>query len=109
SIIILTLIGLRSATTAPTQMTDTRAIVKAMYLYTFATLVEWPENKRTGDFVIGVYGERTGVYDELIKKYLNKAIGSQKIVIKNYKTKEETKACHILYVTEEKTNDLPSL
>lgn len=88
-------------------MTDTRSIVKAMYIYTFATLVEWPEDKRTGDFVIGVYGERTAVYDELMKKYSGKAIGSQKIVIKNYRTRQETKGCHILYITEEKTNDLP--
>ncbi len=103
------MIGLSSVTSRSNQITDTRSVVKAMYIYTFATLVEWPAERRTGDFVIGVYGEKTAVYDELIKKYSGKSIGSQKIVVKNYRNKDEVKGCHILYVTEERTNELSSL
>lgn len=103
------MIGLSSVASRSNQITDTRSVVKAMYIYTFATLVEWPSDKRTGDFIIGVYGEKTAVYDELIKKYSGKSIGSQKIVIKNFRNKDEIKGCHILYVTEERTTDLSYL
>ncbi len=92
-----------------TQMPDTRAVVKALYIYTFATLVEWPEQKRSGDFVIGVFGEKTSVYEELVKKYSGKAIGSQKIVIQNYRNKEAIQNCHILYITEVNSHYVPTL
>jgi hypothetical protein len=82
-------------------MPDTQSVIRALYIYTFATLVEWPKEKRSGDFVIGVFGEKAGVYSELEKKYSGKSIGSQTIVIKNF---QSTKAInesdsHILYVT----------
>jgi len=108
-LIITLLIGLSSVASRSNQITDTRSVVKAMYIYTFATLVEWPAERRTGDFIIGVYGEKTAVYDELIKKYAGKSIGSQKIVVKNFRNKAEVKSCHILYVTEERTNELTEL
>mgnify|MGYP000042640408 CR=1 FL=1 len=90
-------------------MPDTRSVVKALYIYTFATLVEWPEEKRSGEFVIGVFGKKTPVYEELLKKYSGKSIGSQKIVIANYASKSAIDNCHILYVTDENTQFLSSL
>ncbi len=90
-------------------MVDTRSTVKALYIYTFATLVEWPTSKRSGDFVIGVYGSQVAVYNELIKKYSGKSIGSQKIVISKFKSKAAITNCHILFVCEENTADISSL
>lgn len=82
-------------------MQDTRSVVKALYIYTFATLVEWPKNMRTGDFKVGVFGESTAVFDELDTKYSGKSIGSQKIVIENFRTKSSIDDVHILYISEE--------
>ncbi len=90
-------------------MRDTRSVVKAMYIYTFATLVEWPAEKRSGDFVIGVYGDKTAVFDELVDKYSGKSIGSQTIVINNYPTSKSIKDSHILYVTPEKTDGISDI
>jgi hypothetical protein len=90
-------------------MPDTRSVVRALYIYTFATLVEWPEEKRTGDFVIGVFGTKDGVYAELDKKYSGKSIGSQKIVLKNYTSSNNIGDCHILYVTDINTPYLKTL
>jgi hypothetical protein len=90
-------------------MPDTRSVVKALYIYTFATLVEWPTEKRTGDFIIGVYGDQTAVYDELDKKYSGRYIGSQEIKIRNYTDRKEVYKSHILYVTERNSDNLPSL
>ena len=103
------MVGLSSSINRTNQMPDTRAVVKALYIYTFATLVEWPKEKREGDFTIGVFGEKTDVYDQLYKKYTGKSIGSQKIVVNNYKNRKDIESCHILYITEFKTQYLSSI
>lgn len=103
------MIGLSSSSTRTTQMKDTRSVVKALYIYTFATLVEWPKQKRSGEFVIGVYGDNTAVYEELDKKYSGKSIGSQEITIKNFSSKSSIGSPHILFVTEEKSQHLGTL
>ena len=56
----------KSATMA---IPDTRAIYKALFIYNFATLVDWPADYRKGDFNIGIYGDDNTVFSELSKKY----------------------------------------
>lgn len=90
-------------------MRDTRSPVKALYLYNFATLIDWPSDYRKGDFVIGVYGSKEGVYDNLKTKYEGKAIGSQEIVIKNFTSSSQIDKAHILYITPTKSSSYPSL
>lgn len=92
-----------------TQMKDTRSPVKALYLYNFATLIDWPSDYRKGDFVIGVFGSREGVYDNLKSKYEGKDIGSQEIVVKNYTSASQIDKAHILYVTPTKSSQFPAL
>ena len=90
------------------QMKDTRSMVKALYIYTFATLVEWPPDKRSGDFIIGVYGfGGLDVYDELKSRYSEKYIGSQEIVIQNFRNKNDINPkSHILFVASEKSKEI---
>ncbi len=88
-------------------MKDTRSIYKALFIYNFATLVDWPSAYRKGDFVIGVYGEGNSVYNELQKKYNGKAIGSQEIIVKKFNSISEINLVpHILYLTEEKSDNI---
>lgn len=89
---------------------DTRSIYKALFIYNFATLVDWPSTYRKGDFVIGVYGSGNSVYDELQKKYNGKAIGSQEIIVKKFNSISEINLVpHILYLTEEKSDKITSV
>jgi hypothetical protein len=92
-----------------TQMKDTRSPVKALYLYNFATLIDWPSEYRKGDFVIGVYGNKEGVYENLKSKYEGKDIGSQEIVIKSYTSISQVEKAHILYVTPQQSSSISSL
>jgi hypothetical protein len=92
-----------------TQMKDTRSPVKAMYIYNFATLIDWPSEYRKGDFIIGVYGNRDGVYTNLKSKFEGKSIGSQEIVIKNYTSVSQIAKAHIVYVTPIKSSQVSSL
>jgi len=99
--ILLALILLLFTTRAGIAQTqDTHIKVKSMYVYQFASLVDWPEEFKKGDFVIGVLG-KTPLYDELVLKYANKMMGSQAIKIKNFATSSEVTTCHILIITPE--------
>lgn len=90
-------------------MRDTRSPVKALYLYNFATLIDWPTDYRKGKFIIGVYGTKEGVYESLKEKYEGKSIGSQEIVVINYTSSSQIDRAHILYVTPQKSSSFPSL
>ena len=92
-----------------TQVRDTRSPVKALYLYNFATLIDWPSEYRKGQFVIGVFGAKDGVYDNLKMKYEGKSLGSQEIVVKNYISSSQLDQAHILYLTPMTSDQLPYL
>lgn len=91
------------------QMKDTRSPVKALYIYNFATLIDWPTDYRKGDFVIGVYGAKDGVYDNLKMKFEGKAIGSQEIVIKSFANSTQIDKAHILYITPKNSSQVGTL
>ena len=76
---------------------DINAPLKARYLYNFAKYVDWPADKKQGNFVIGVMGE-SSLYDEMAKLYANKKVGSQTLVIKKLASVEEASGCNILFV-----------
>jgi hypothetical protein len=92
-----------------TQMKDTRSPVKALYIYNFATLIDWPSDYRKGDFVIGVYGTKEGVYNNLKNKFEGKDIGSQEIVVENYSSVSQIDKAHILYVSPRNSGQIGSL
>lgn len=87
---------------------DTNAILKASYIYNFAKLIDWPENDKTGNFIIGVYGNST-VYKELMKKYSSKSIGKQQIEIKKLSDTPSIGKVHLLYISKDKEGDLEKL
>lgn len=88
---------------------DTRAKVKALFIYNFATYVEWPETKKSGDFIIGVFGS----YPPLIKILKHVAqtnkVRLQTLKIENYNSVAEIKDCHVLFLIRDKSNQLPAI
>jgi hypothetical protein len=71
----------------------------ALYLYNFTKYIDWPEEHKKGDFVIGVVGNNQ-VYSELVQIAEGKPVGNQTIVVKNFRSIEEVTGCHILYLSE---------
>jgi len=103
----LTLSGFSSNVKTTNGIVDTKSIYKSMFIYNFATLVDWPSDYRKGDFVIGVYGDDEAVYDELNNKYSGKAIGSQKIKVMKYASKADvSNKPHILYISANKSESI---
>ncbi len=86
---------------APSKDKDTRAILKASYIYTFTKQVDWPSSYKKGDFNIGliVSDENPNLYDFLKKKYEGKQIGNQSIAVKKYNSVSEVDLrCNILFI-----------
>jgi len=88
--------------------TDTNAILKASYIYNFAKMIDWPEAEKSGNFIIGVYGN-SSVYKELIKKYASKNIGNQQIEIKKLSDTPSVGKIHLLYISKDKSSDISAL
>jgi hypothetical protein len=78
--------------------------VHANIIYHFTKYIDWPEDKKSGEFVIGIMGE-TPLYDALKTFTGNKMAGGQRIVIKKIST-SGSYDCHILFVSEDATGSL---
>lgn len=79
--------------------------IHSMMVYNFMKYVNWPPSSTSGDFVIGIVGEKL-VFETLTKWYGTKSKGSQKISIKMFKTAAELTDCHVVYIGKSKSNNL---
>lgn len=87
---------------------DTNAIVKASYLYNFGKYIDWPEEEKSGNFVISVMGG-DNLYQELVKNYNSKQIGLQQIEIRKLSKTLKISDCHIIYVGKDCQDILPEI
>ena len=79
--------------------------LKAAFIYNFATMVDWPSSRKSGNFVIAVYGDEA-VYKELQSRYSVKSVGAQKVKVVKYSSSSEISKSHILFIGETKGKDL---
>jgi hypothetical protein len=82
--------------------------VQANIIYRFTKYIDWPDNKKTGDFVIGVVGD-SPLTEELKSFIANKSVGNRKIVIKNFPSSAEAYPCHILFISEDESSSLKKI
>lgn len=72
--------------------------IKGIYVYQFAKNVDWPQKYKTGNFTIGVLGDK-GFYQQLKTAYTGKQVGGQQIEVVFYPSIESVKSPHLLYVS----------
>jgi hypothetical protein len=82
--------------------------VHANIIYRFTKYINWPETKKSGDFVIGIVGE-SPLVDALNTFIANKTVGSQKIVIQRLSHSEAAYNCHILFIGEEESDNFKKI
>ena len=97
---LLLLVGL--STTQVSAQERAMHEIHSMMVYNFMKYIHWPPTATSGDFVIGVVGD-DDVYNTLTKWYGTKSKGSQKIIIKRFKSASELTDCHVLYVGKSKS------
>jgi hypothetical protein len=78
--------------------------IHSMLIFNFIKYVEWPEESKTGDFVIAVYGD-DGVYDQLAKFYGAKPIKGQNVKVINVNSVGEINNAHIIYLADNKSGN----
>lgn len=73
--------------------------IQANFIYHFTKYIDWPGDKKKGDFIIGIVGE-SPLFDALKNSIGNKKSCSQKIVIKKFPPFAASFDCHILFVND---------
>lgn len=69
----------------------------SMMIYNFLKYIQWPGDKNSGEFVIGVLRD-DNVYNTLNTWYGNKERGGKKFTIKSFNSAAEITECQLLYV-----------
>ncbi|MEO6669259.1 MAG: YfiR family protein [Ferruginibacter sp.] len=77
----------------------------ANIIYRFTKYIDWPDEKKSGDFVIGIIGD-SPLYDEIESFTANKIVGKQKIVIKNFSASAKAYNCQVLFVNDDESRHL---
>ena len=84
---------------------ETDYAIYASIIYRITKYIDWPNNKKSGDFIIGIVGE-SPLYDELKTLSATKKVGGQKIVVSKLSPSANTYNCHILFISEEESGSL---
>jgi hypothetical protein len=71
----------------------------SVFIYSFTKYVQWPPEKSSGDFIIGVLGD-SPIMANLEKMAETRKAGTRDIVIKKMPNISNITACHILFVPD---------
>jgi hypothetical protein len=106
-LLIPAMIFLFRAQTASAQ-DETDYAVHANIIYHFTKYIDWPEDKKSGNFIIGVMGN-SHIYEELKKNIADKMVDHQKIVIKTFSSSASSFNCHILYIGDDESGNIKKI
>lgn len=91
------------------QNIDTNAKIKAVFLYNFTRYFEWPETKKSGNFIIQVVGKNDALIKELNKMAETKVVGSQKLEVINTGDFDGKTKPHMLFLLPEMSKSIPDI
>ncbi|PWD97655.1 YfiR family protein [Marinilabilia rubra] len=80
----------------------------SLYMFNFTRYVEWPVEKRSGNFVIEVLGH-VSVYEKLKEMVSGKKVGNQPIEVRNYMSVNEMGQPHVMFVGHWKSREMPQV
>jgi hypothetical protein len=80
----------------------------SVFIYNFTKYIQWPDDKKTGDFVIGVVGN-SGITDYLKSMASTKTVGSQKLVVKTFNSASKVSDCHIVFLPVNESDQFQAL
>jgi hypothetical protein len=95
-------------TPALSQAQQTDYKFHTVFMYNFTKYVKWPEGAVTDRFVIGVLGS-SGIVPHLEQMASTKSVNGKPIELKVFSSPAEVANCHMLFVPENRSNELASL
>ena len=84
---------------------DFNTALKVRFIKIFPKYVEWPANKKSGDFVIGIVGD-ANLATTLSTAMASRMVGSQPIIVKQLGSAAESDKCHIVYLSASKSGEI---
>ena len=78
---------------------------KSLFIYNFTKNIEWPDEYKSGDFIITVVGN-SQIIAELEKIAKLKKVGSQNIVVMRVYSSSEIGKSHMVYISPSKSSEL---
>jgi hypothetical protein len=82
--------------------------IHANIIYRFTKYINWPEEKRSGEFVIGIVGQ-TPLYEELKSYTSNKTAAGQPIVVYKISASAGSYNCHIIFISNEESRSIKKI
>ncbi len=79
---------------------------KALYIYNFTKRIDWPEEQKKGDFVMGVLG-RGSIVKHLKDFTENRKVINQDITVKQFDDLSQIDSCHLLFITAKHKYNIP--
>lgn len=91
------------------QAEEASARKKVQYIYAFTKWIDWPDNTKKGNFVIGIIGNNAPLTNQFNLLASEKVVASQKLEIKNLSSVADVSQCQIVYVLSENSAQLPEI
>ncbi len=88
------------------QSEEASAKIKSIYIYNFTKYIEWPDNYKQGNFVIGFMGTNSALLGELSKMSQAKKVGNQSIEIKNISSVDDATKFNIIFILSDNSTQL---
>ncbi len=108
-LIILVVVALTQISFAPVAATQVRDKVYAAFILNFARNIEWPKEKKSGDFIIGIVNN-SSVASELKNETRQlKNLHNQPITIREFTAASQVDFCHILFIPNPDETSLTAL
>lgn len=85
---------------------DTNAKIKAVFIYNFTKYFEWPNNKKTGNFIIYIVGKNDNLINELKVLASRKKVGNQDIEVKNTPTFDASVSSNMVFLLPEASKSI---
>ena len=88
---------------------DTNAKIKAVFIYNFTKYFEWPNNKKTGNFLVYIVGKNDNLVNELKSLAARKKVGNQDIEVVNTGSYDPNVSANIVYLLPELSKSISNV
>ncbi|MDZ7776882.1 MAG: YfiR family protein [Bacteroidales bacterium] len=79
-----------------------------MYIYNFTKRIDWPDDQKNGNFIMGVMG-KGNIVKHLKGFTQNKKVISQPIEVRQFQSADAIDTCHLLFITDRYEDKTPVL
>ncbi|MGE0568160.1 MAG: YfiR family protein, partial [Bacteroidia bacterium] len=88
---------------------DTNAKIKAVFIYNFTKYFEWPNNKKTGNFIIYIVGNNSNLVNQLKALAARKKVGNQDIEVVSTVNYDASISANMVFLLSETSKSITEI